>query len=1343
VPRVVIVGYFGYGNLGDEAILSAMLADLREEIPDLTFTVVAGDPARIQADHGVETIPWFDVAALTPAIEASDLVIIGGGGLFHDYWGTDPTGILTSRHAGIAYLASSAMIAALLGKPLMLYGVGVGPLFSKEGREITRSIFEQAQAASVRDEPSRELLEALGIPREKVLLTADPGFSLRSKSPLDNRDLLAEVIGADIRRPLLGVALRNWNVGISQDIWVEQVALAMEAFLRDHDGQVLLLPFQDHGSGLTNDRVLAETLASRLRQPERVFRSPGGVRASQMLRLISQCDALIGMRMHSLVLAALGDVPFVGLAYDEKVLHVMDQLGRPEFALPLVEATAPRITALLNKASKPEEGKESPRLRLESLVTAARRNASIASEVIRRPSGTGLPPQPGITRIALDQLLRLGPLEQEVESGRQNVDLLQARLDEAREREAGIRLDLATALARIHRLGKEKDALEQKLNTADASLREEQKESERLRVRISHEERQRSEMEIALHESRQLVEKSEGEKDSIRKEAARQLDEARRMIAGLEGSLNSIYSSRGWRFLQSMWGLRKAIIPVGSVAEGMLRLGGAPGHAWPADVPLARRRPGPLQRLAASLEERLPPSWKEFLADFRFNYPRQGPIPVTVYARSDNILPGYTPRRTIPAAASGERQLSVSLISTTRNEAGRLGEWWESLLKQTRLPDELVIVDGGSTDGTLQELQRLAKESPFPVVVLEAPRTNIARGRNLAIQRAQHRHIACTDLGCRLDSRWLETLVAAFEVDPDLQVVGGFYQADAGPGTNDREAHWFVPKLEAVGPRDFLPSSRSLAMTKRAWAEVEGYPEWLTDAAEDTLFAMMLKEKCPRWGFAPEAMVYWTAPQSARRTLKTFWRYARGDGEVGLFADHYGIWADRSLRDLMSLLVAAVVIAGGLILTPWFAVSFPLAVVWILLRVPRIPGKGFGTRFRRWLMAAAIQWVRAAAFASGVRGRRRVEERRDTRYTRELAEMVARHPEAPACFVYPPTHDWGLMFQRPHQMARAFARRKVLYFYCTANERSDSVVGFAEVEPCLFLTHVPLETFKTLSHPTVYVGSPWHRSSLENFNYPTVIYDHYDDLAVSSARREDHDYLLRNSDLILVTSRKLRKVIEQQRPDSLWVPNGVDYALIQELRAKGPRSLSQNADDARPVVGYSGALAEWFDYGLLREVARLRQDLRFVLVGLSYDGSLEKSGILTLSNIQWLGLRPYQEALRLMLGFDVASIPFKVNDVTLATSPIKLFEYMAAGKPVVSTRLPECEGYEGVFLAQDAEEFSHAVDRALSARKDQRILEAMDRVARDNTWDARAAKVFRALENLPTKTALPSPGQIP
>jgi polysaccharide pyruvyl transferase WcaK-like protein len=168
---VLVTGYYGFGNTGDEAILSALVTGLRRRLPALRIVVLSGDPGQTRHRHGVDAIAWRDPLAIGQEVRKCDLVVIGGGGLFQDYNGIEADTLLTPRHGGITFYAGPAILAALAGKPFAFHGLGFGPLESAEGRRIVAAIARSAARISVRDEGSRALLESLAaavVPRRRT-----------------------------------------------------------------------------------------------------------------------------------------------------------------------------------------------------------------------------------------------------------------------------------------------------------------------------------------------------------------------------------------------------------------------------------------------------------------------------------------------------------------------------------------------------------------------------------------------------------------------------------------------------------------------------------------------------------------------------------------------------------------------------------------------------------------------------------------------------------------------------------------------------------------------------------------------------------------------------------------------------------------------------------------------------------------------------------------------------------------------------------------------------------------------------------------------------------------------
>jgi glycosyltransferase involved in cell wall biosynthesis len=230
----------------------------------------------------------------------------------------------------------------------------------------------------------------------------------------------------------------------------------------------------------------------------------------------------------------------------------------------------------------------------------------------------------------------------------------------------------------------------------------------------------------------------------------------------------------------------------------------------------------------------------------------------------------------------------VSVIATVFNEEETVGKLIESLLTQSRTPDEIVIADGGSTDRTVDIVKEYAARNPIVKLVVEPGNRSV--GRNAAVAATTSDIIACTDAGCEVDSRWLEEITKPFTEDVD--VVSGFYEPLPQTVFEECAGVISMPALSDIDPNTFLPSTRSVAFRRSAWKKVGGFPtqyRW----NEDTVFDTALKEAGCRFTFAPEAIVRWRPRGSFTRIYVQHRQYAYGDVESGTIWRHYYIAAAR------------------------------------------------------------------------------------------------------------------------------------------------------------------------------------------------------------------------------------------------------------------------------------------------------------------------------------------------------------------------------------------------------------------------------------------------------------------
>ena len=1230
--RYLISGYFGFSNAGDEAILSILLQDLRQAAHGVELYVLSGSPAETARQHAVSTIPASDIQAILDTAATCDGLIVGGGGVFQDYWGAHKETLLTPLQAGLPFYSSLPILGWLLEKPVLIHAAGVGPLFSPEADELTRLSFELAVLASVRDAESQSLLTSLGLPAASITITADPAFRLNP-----DQQQAAKVLATlplDPQTPRMAVCLRGWEqVGLAED-WQAQAAEALDAFIERTGCRLIFVPFHClPGSALTDDSAAARSVIARMNHDAQTVVLEGVHTPSVLAGLLADCDLTLGMRYHSVVFSALGGVPVVALAYDPKVAQVMKGLGLGEFSLPIAGLSREKLLERLNAAWD-------RRIELGKLIEAGCNELKV--------SATG-------NRTLVEKFVQMKMDVSPAGSGR---FFKQFSLDQAR-----LLSEKIAALAVLH-----------------------------------------DQLDFQQHENQDLLgritEKNAGIRNLSERIAshAQQIAEKEHQVKALTNQLVEIQGSRGWRLLIFLWEIRKFFLPLGSRRERLVRLlwrSLHPGSRSVSVKPLLSFFPQP------------PPPFEE-------RYLNEDNSRVTLYTDNPSLLPDYACRR--PLTNGIPDQLQVTLITSVKNEAGNVKEWLRGIQEQTRPPDEMVIVDGGSTDGTTEQLEAFARESVIPVRVVRAPGTNMARARNIAIEQATHSIIAVTDFGCVQHHTWLERLIQPFKIEPETRVSAGFYRSIDRRG-QDHSGDGIWPGINEIDPQSFLPSSRSVAFRKDAQEAVGGHPEWLTRAGDDTYLDLELKRLGGEWGFVPEALVDWVTPDTLSSYLQKMVYWSIGDGESGVHARYYWGYFKRWAVWLAFTFLIVIMLVGVLVWEPdlaplWIGV---IAIAWLgaliilalreNLHMPRLVQKALG------------QGAQVLGFLKGARNRKIVDRRREdelkgvfflfsgvplddsgggvrgTQITLELLRrgwgVVFLHK-----FERDESRDLGLRYPHPH------------LFQCSIEEfELDKFAGRHSAlftKPVAALIEFPLPDFLPLA------------GRLREEYGAAVAYDLLDDWTTSLGGKwytpEVERQIVQLSTHLVATLPLLARRLESiSGQNVLLMPNAANTRLF-DPRQFHPRP--EDLPDGKRILIYIGALwGEWFDWELLGGLADAHPDVQVVLIG-DYRGQAPfKKG-----NVHFLGLKAQKELPAYLSHADAALLPWRVSAITQATSPLKVYEYLSMRLPVVAPALEPLRNMPGVFLADSREEFLHL---ARSVTRQQLDEDESTRFTQNHNWSAR------------------------
>jgi polysaccharide pyruvyl transferase CsaB len=413
-PKILISGYYGFDNAGDEAILSVMLRQLRNSLGDADVSVVSGDPATTANLHSVTPVLWSDPLAIAEAVRRADLVIIGGGGLFHDYTGFIPDALLTVGNWGLGFHVTPALLAAIYGKALMLYAVGVGPLFSEHARRFMRAVCEAARAISVRDLASRQILESIGVAPERVTVTADPAFALRPAEP----ERVAEIMQAEglaKECPLIAVVLRHWTFRSHPAFWEKEVAAGLDKYLDQTPARIVFVPFQQIPGEQENDAAVVARVQSLMRHIGRTSRLRGRYTPPELAGIFGVCSLVVAMRLHALIFSVVARVRCVSLGYDPKVSEAASQAGLSSWTIDLGELDGDLLARRMSEALAEKPDLE----RLgRDLEIRAESNIEMAMELLRQADSDTAPPL-GPEMLALLRLATLAQLRANHERERQ------------------------------------------------------------------------------------------------------------------------------------------------------------------------------------------------------------------------------------------------------------------------------------------------------------------------------------------------------------------------------------------------------------------------------------------------------------------------------------------------------------------------------------------------------------------------------------------------------------------------------------------------------------------------------------------------------------------------------------------------------------------------------------------------------------------------------------------------------------------------------------------------------------------------------------------------------------
>ncbi|MBA1336870.1 MAG: Glycosyl transferase, group 2 family protein [Firmicutes bacterium] len=345
---------------------------------------------------------------------------------------------------------------------------------------------------------------------------------------------------------------------------------------------------------------------------------------------------------------------------------------------------------------------------------------------------------------------------------------------------------------------------------------------------------------------------------------------------------------------------------------------------------------------------------------------------------------------------------------------------------------------------------------------------------------------------------------------------------------------------------------------------------------------------------------------------------------------------------------------------------------------------------------------------------------------------------------------WDFLWQRPQQlMSRMSGINRVLYVDHFQPVGSGGNFGYETekrlrmINDSLFIFSPGYTTRQRLiqaldvlytkigfKRPILFAYYPSIVPILDKIEYCLLCYDCVDDFSQFSWNPSWHQgmerKLIDRCDVMFVTSRKLMELKRPLKQNIFLVPNGADVSHFAGSMDENLEVPSYMKGIKRPVIGFIGAIYEWVDTGLIMELCRLKQDWSFTMVGpIGRNAKLDDK----YGNLFLLGKKEYDELPGIIKAFDVCIIPFKKSKLTESTNPVKLYEYLAAGKPVVSTPIPEVLDFQDtVMVGGNAREFIAAIEASLAEDSPELIRKRMI-VAGENSWDKRVEAMQRIIEH--------------
>ena len=360
--RLLVSGYYGFKNAGDEAILDAFIRSTKDLPVPVSVTVLSNTPEETAKKHGTPTVHRFRVFPVLRALWRSDVLVSGGGSLLQD----------KSSTRSIIYYLSIIRLARLMGKPVMLYANGIGPVDKPRNRRRVKKVVSRVDVITLREESSREELLRIGVSGPEMHVTADPVFLFDAPDETLAIRALREA-GVPGDRPLIGISVRSLR---AREDFIPQMAQFADRLTAELGYHVVFLPMQ-----MPQDVTMSRQIMEQMTQPSYLLSAD--LPPEALIGACGQMDLVIAMRLHTMLFAASVTTPVIGLVCDPKIAYFLDKLDMPSGGA--IEDFAP--DALLERVREVLDERPAYQARLSRTVAemriGAQENTRLLGEMLR------------------------------------------------------------------------------------------------------------------------------------------------------------------------------------------------------------------------------------------------------------------------------------------------------------------------------------------------------------------------------------------------------------------------------------------------------------------------------------------------------------------------------------------------------------------------------------------------------------------------------------------------------------------------------------------------------------------------------------------------------------------------------------------------------------------------------------------------------------------------------------------------------------------------------------------------------------------------------------------------